>query len=83
MIAELSQELVSVLMGDQEMLAAQEATSRQWLVKKKLASDMLNMKMKHSSQSSVTKIPTLEVSPKMLTSFEFLLSKRARQPRAT
>lgn len=47
-------------MGGQEMLAVQEAISRQWRVKKKLASDMSNMKMKNHSQLSVTKIQTLE-----------------------
>ncbi len=52
-------------MDGQEMLAVQEAISRQWRVKKKLASDMSNMKMKNHSQLSVTKIQTLEVSQKV------------------
>jgi len=55
-------------MGGQEMLAVQEAISRQWRVKKKLASDMSNMKMKNHSQLSVTKIQTLEVSQKVFNS---------------
>ena len=67
-IVELSQELVNVSMDDQAILAVQEATSRQWLVKKKLALDMSNMKTKHNSQLSVTRIPTMEVSRKVYLS---------------